>query len=45
VIEQGGVQVNGRPVSDRDHQLGPGTYLIRKGKRFFVELEVAGEAG
>lgn len=45
VLEQGGVQVDGRPVSDPNHQLEPGKYLIRKGKRFFVELEVAERGG
>lgn len=44
VLEQGGVRVDGELVSDRDHQLEPGNYLIRKGKRSFVELEVAGSA-
>jgi tyrosyl-tRNA synthetase len=42
VLEQGGVEVDGRPVTDRDRQLEPGKYLIRKGKRSFVELQVAG---
>ncbi len=41
VLEAGGVAVDGEPVADRDRQLEPGKYLIRKGKRSFVELEVA----
>lgn len=41
VLEGGGVAVDGETVVDPDRQLTPGKYMIRKGKRSFVELEVA----
>lgn len=41
LIEQGAVEVDGRPVRDRDYQLAPGGHLIRKGKRGFARVTVA----
>ena len=40
LIEQGAVRVDDEVVSDGDLQLGPGEYLIQRGKRSFVRLEV-----
>ncbi|MEJ2337119.1 MAG: S4 domain-containing protein [Gemmatimonadales bacterium] len=40
LIAQGAVKVNEEVVSDGDLQLAAGAYLIQKGKRSFVRLEV-----
>jgi hypothetical protein len=39
-LAQGAVKVDEEVVSDGDLQLAPGKYLIQKGKRSFVRLEV-----
>jgi tyrosyl-tRNA synthetase len=41
LIEQGAVRVEGEVVSDRDHRLAPGEYLLQRGKRRFVRVRVA----
>jgi tyrosyl-tRNA synthetase len=40
LIAQGAVRLDEEVVSDGDLQLAPGEYLIQKGKRSFVRLEV-----
>jgi tyrosyl-tRNA synthetase len=40
LLAQGAVKVDEEVVSDGDLQLAPGKYLIQKGKRSFVRLEV-----
>ena len=37
---QGGVQVNGAKVSDANHELGPGKYVVKYGKLRFAELTI-----
>ncbi len=41
LIEQGAVRVEGEVVSDRDHRLAPGEYLLQRGKRRFVRVRIA----
>jgi tyrosyl-tRNA synthetase len=41
LIEQGGVKVNGSPVSDRTLKLPKGTHVIQVGKRKFARVTLA----
>ena len=36
LVEQGGVRVNGEPVTDKALKLGPGTFVVQAGKRKFA---------
>jgi tyrosyl-tRNA synthetase len=40
LVEQGAVRLNDKIVREDDLQLTPGAYLLQKGKRSFVRLEV-----
>ncbi|MFQ5529499.1 MAG: tyrosine--tRNA ligase [Gemmatimonadota bacterium] len=42
IITQGGVRVDGRAVDDPDCHLSPGTYVLQRGRRKFVRLEIDG---
>jgi len=39
-IEQGGVRLDGERISDRNHHIGPGCYVVQVGKRKFARLLV-----
>jgi tyrosyl-tRNA synthetase len=41
LIEQGGVRIDGAPVSDRALKLGAGTYVVQVGKRKFARVTLA----
>ena len=45
LISQGAVRVDGDLLTDADLQLAPGAYLLQKGKRAFVRLEVSSVDG
>ena len=45
LLTQGAVRVDRQPVGDGDLQLAPGTYIIQKGKRAFVRLELRSASG
>jgi len=38
MVEQGGVRIDGAPVSDRGLKLGAGTYVVQVGKRKFARV-------
>lgn len=40
LVQQGAVQIDGERVSDPTHQLGPGAYLVRAGKRRYARIVV-----
>ncbi|NBS82469.1 MAG: tyrosine--tRNA ligase [Betaproteobacteria bacterium] len=40
-IEQGGVRLDGERISDRNHHIGPGCYVVQVGKRKFARLVIA----
>jgi len=40
ILEQGGVRVDGRTIDDPDCHLSPGTYVLQRGRRKFVRLEI-----
>jgi tyrosyl-tRNA synthetase len=40
LVGQGAIRVDGDTVQDRDMKLAPGTYVLQRGKRAFVRLEV-----
>jgi len=40
LLGQGAVRVDGERVGDRDTRLGPGEYLIQRGKRHFARLRI-----
>lgn len=40
MIQQGAVSINGEKISDKDLQLGAGQYLLKVGKRKFLQLTV-----
>ncbi|MFM7503435.1 MAG: tyrosine--tRNA ligase [Betaproteobacteria bacterium] len=40
-IEQGGVRLDGERISDRNHHIGPGCYVVQVGKRKFARLLIA----
>jgi len=42
LIAQGGVQIDGERVVDPLLSLGPGSYLLKLGRRLFAQLEVTG---
>lgn len=42
LVEQGGVRVNGETVSDTECHLPPGSYVLQRGRRKFVRLEIDG---
>lgn len=41
-IEQGGVTIDGNRISDRTLTFGPGTYVVKVGKRKWARITVAG---
>ena len=41
LVAQGGVRVEGEPVSDPTLRLGPGSYLVQVGKRRFGRVTLA----
>jgi tyrosyl-tRNA synthetase len=41
LIRQGGVRVDDARISDEDHELPPGTYLVRVGKRHFRRIHLS----
>jgi len=45
LLAQGAVRVDRRPVDDGDLQLAPGTYIIQKGKRSFLRLDLRSSRG
>lgn len=45
LLAQGAVRVDRRSVTDGDLQLAPGTYIIQKGKRAFVRLDLRSAGG
>ncbi|MGI9037825.1 MAG: tyrosine--tRNA ligase [Gemmatimonadota bacterium] len=42
LVEQGGVRVDGEPVAEADCHLPPGSYVLQRGRRRFVRLEIDG---
>jgi tyrosyl-tRNA synthetase len=40
-IEQGGVRLDGERISDRNHHVSPGSYVVQVGKRKFARLLIA----
>ena len=42
LVAQGGVQIDGERVVDPLLSLGPGSYLLKLGRRIFAQLEVTG---
>jgi tyrosyl-tRNA synthetase len=42
LVEQGGVRIDGEPVSAADCHLPPGSYVLQRGRRRFVRLEIDG---
>lgn len=43
LIGQGAVRIDGNVSEDADRQLGPGEYLMQRGRRVFARVVVAGE--
>jgi tyrosyl-tRNA synthetase len=41
LIEQGGIRVDGEPVSDTGCHLPRGSFVVQRGKRRFVRIEIA----
>lgn len=42
LVEQGGVRIDGEPVKGTDCHLRPGSYVLQRGRRRFVRLEIDG---
>jgi tyrosyl-tRNA synthetase len=42
LVEQGGIRVDGEPVAATDCHLPPGSYVLQRGRRRFVRLEIDG---
>ncbi|MGD8496860.1 MAG: tyrosine--tRNA ligase [Gemmatimonadales bacterium] len=42
LVEQGGVRVDGDTISDTECHLRPGSYVLQRGRRKFVRLEIDG---
>lgn len=40
MVRQGAIRINGESVRDENRQLAPGEYLLQRGKRGFVRLQV-----
>ncbi len=40
LVGQGAVRVDGQVVADRDLKLGPGEYLVQRGKRKFARVSI-----
>jgi len=40
ILEQGGIRVDGEPVLDPDCHLSSGTYVVQRGRRKFVRLQI-----
>ncbi len=40
ILEQGGIKVDGEPILDPDCHLSSGTYVVQRGRRKFVRLEI-----
>ena len=40
LVQQGALQIDGEGVSDPAHQLGPGAYLVKAGKRRFARVRL-----
>ncbi len=38
LVEQGGVRVDGQPITDKTFRLGAGTFVVQAGKRKFVRV-------
>lgn len=45
LVAQGGVAIDGERVTDPLLALGPGSYLVKLGRRVFAQLEVTAEGG
>ncbi len=41
MVEQGGVKVDGQPVSDKGLKLPAGVYVVQVGKRKFARVSLA----
>ncbi|MEJ2482537.1 MAG: S4 domain-containing protein [Gemmatimonadota bacterium] len=43
LIDQGGIRVDGESVSDTDCHLPGGSFVVQRGKRRFVRIEIGGD--